>query len=78
MSALIEGILAQTVDKADDDTIAVRVADLRVMCSQAVARGQMVAVLEELLTYAAEHLTTGTQNLDLAGVIIRAISRKQP
>lgn len=76
MSALIEGMLAQTVDKADDDTIAVRAADLRTMCSQATARGQMVAIYEELLSYAVEHLTTGQQNLDLARVILSAISRK--
>jgi hypothetical protein len=76
MSALIEGMLAQTVGKTDEETIAVRVADLKVMCSQATARGQMIAIYEELLTYAAEAITTGVPNLDLAGVIVRAISRK--
>ncbi len=76
MSALIEGMLAQTVGKADDETIPVRAVDLKTMCAQATARGQMVAIYEELLAYAAEHLTTGKQSLDLARVILSAISRK--
>jgi hypothetical protein len=76
MSALIEGLLAQAVDKSDEDSILVRAADLRLVCQQATARAQMIAIYEELLAHAAEAITTGKPNLDLANVILRAIAAR--
>jgi hypothetical protein len=76
MSALIEGLLAQVAEKADDDAIQVSVADLKVVCSQATARAQMIAIYEEMLKLAAESMTTGQPNLDLAQVILKAISAR--
>jgi hypothetical protein len=76
MSVLIEGLLAQVADKADDDTIQVRVVDLKVICSQATARAQMITIYEEILKLAAESMTTGQPNLDLAQVILRAIAAR--
>lgn len=76
MSALIEGLLAEVADKADDETIPVRVADLKLVCAQATARAQMIVIYEEMLKLAAESLTTGKTNLDLAQVILRAIAAR--
>jgi len=76
MSALIEGMLAQVAEKSDEESVSVRVADLKLVCSQATARAQMIAIYEELLTYAAEAITTGRPNLDLANVILRAIAAR--
>jgi len=76
MSALIEGMLAQVAEKSDEESVPIRVADLKLVCSQATARAQMIAIYEELLTYAAEAVTTGRPNLDLANVIIRSISTR--
>jgi hypothetical protein len=76
MSALIDGLLAQTVDKSDEDSILVRAADLRLVCQQATARAQMIAIYEEMLGHAAEAITTGKPNMDLANVILRAISTR--
>lgn len=76
MSALIEGLLAQVAEKADDDTIQVRVADLKLVCAQATARAQMIAIYEEMLKLAAESMTTGQPNLDLVQVILKAIAAR--
>lgn len=76
MSALIEGMLAQVAEKADDDTVPIRVSDLKLVCSQASARAQMIVIYEEMLKLSAESLTTGKTNLDLAQVIIRAIAAR--
>lgn len=76
MSALIEGMLAQVAGKSNEETVSIRVADLKLACSQATARGQMIAIYEELLAHAAEAITTGTPNLDLANVILRAIAAR--
>ena len=76
MSALIEGMLAQVAEKSGEESIPVRVADLKLVCSQAMARGQMIAIYEELLAYAAEAITTGRPNLDLANVILKAIAAR--
>lgn len=74
MSALIEGMLAQVAEKKDDESVSVRAADLRVVCQQATARAQMIAIYEEMLKHAAEAITTGRPDLDLANVILRAIA----
>lgn len=76
MSALIEGMLAQVAEKSDEESVSVRVADLKLVCSQATARGQMIAIYEELLKYSAEAITTGKPNHDLVNVILRAISSR--
>jgi len=76
MSALIEGLLVQVAEKAGDDTVQVRVADLKLVCAQATARAQMIAIYEEMLKLAAESMTTGQPNPDLVQVIIKAISAR--
>ena len=76
MSALIEGLLAQVAEKADDETISVRVVDLKLVCAQATARAQMILIYEEMLKLAAESLTTGQPNLDLAQIIVKAIAAR--
>lgn len=76
MSLLIDETLLLTNGKPEDDIVSVRVSDLKTICSQAKARGQMIKIYEELLAYSAEAITIGTQNLDLAGTIISAISTK--
>jgi hypothetical protein len=76
MSALIEGMLAQVAEKSDGDSVSIRVADLKLVCSQAKARAQMIAIYEELLSHAAESITAGKPNLDLANVILRALATR--
>lgn len=76
MSALIDELLVQVAKKAGDDTVQVRVADLKLVCAQATARAQMIVIYEEMLKLAAESMTAGKPNPDLVQVILKAIAAR--
>lgn len=75
MSALIEEMLGKLGEKAEDEEVAVKVSELRQICSQANARAQMIAIYEQMLIQAAPSLMSGTADQDLARVILNSIAR---
>jgi hypothetical protein len=75
MSALIEEMLGKLEGKGDDEEVAVKVSELRQVCSQATARAQMIAIYEQMLIQAAPSLISGTADQDLGRVILNSIAR---